>query len=869
LDLLEREPHLAQLHEYFRQAAAGHGRVVFLAGEAGVGKTALIDAFRQRIADRVDVRRFSCDGLSTPRPLGPIRDLASVLSLPNDPRLLEGEAREQLFRAILAALATRREPIVLIGEDAHWADGASIEFLRFLGRRIGDLPLLVTITYRDEELDSHHPLRVILGDLATAPGVSRMRVHPLSEEAVRQLADGSGRDAATLHRLTGGNPFFLSELLAATDVGVPATVGDAILARAARLSPEARGLLDVASIIGDAIDLNVLQRVAGPVLDEADACVARGLLHWTEGGLTFRHALVREAIFSAIAPLRRRLLHARVLAALREAPETQRDLALLAHHAEAAGDREAVLQFAIPAARQAAALHAHREAAAQYARALRFADVLPDVERADLFTRRSVACYFSDQGEEAIAAQRHALSIWHAAGDALHEGESLRWLSLCLELEGRGEEAETAATAARVVLEALPPGPELAMAYSNLAQLRMFSHDLPGTFQWGERAIALAERLGETPIIAHALINVGTARSYAGDGHGEEEIIRGRDLALTAGLVDQAGRAYNNLAWTTLLDMRLEDAERRFTAGIAYAVDHDLATYHQYLLAGQATLRVLQGAWEIAERELSELLQQPRLSSVNRIMALTPLARLQVRRGDPAADAALDEALRLAEHTGQLSRLGPIRAARADAALLAGDASRARAEALAASDLVFSQGNRWLRGEFSWLLWRAGAADAPVNGLAEPYALQIAGDAVGAAAAWQVLGCPYEAARALAESDDVGTVRRAIPILETLGARPALLQAMQRLRALGVRDLPPLRRGPNQATRANPASLTRREAEVLALVAEGLRNTEIAERLFLTPKTVGHHVSAIYAKLGVDSRTKAVQTAARLRVVDA
>jgi predicted ATPase/DNA-binding CsgD family transcriptional regulator len=867
MELLERESDLQRLEEHFRQANAGHGRVVFVSGEAGVGKTALIEDFRRRIADHVDILHFSCDALSTPGPLGPVRDLAAALGLPIDQGLFDGDAREELFRAILTALAARQEPVVVIGEDAHWADGASLDILRFLGRRIGELRFLHVVTYRDDELGGNHPLRLILGDLATAPAVHRMTVRPLSEDAVRQLADGSGRDAAALHRLTGGNAFFLTEVLAAEGTRVPASVGDAVLARAARLSPEARAVLDIASVIGATIDADLLQRVAGPVLDEIDECIARGLLHGVGESLAFRHALTREAILAAIAPPRRRLLHARVLAALREETIAERNLALLAHHAEAAGNREAVVQFAIAAAEQATTLHAHREAAAQYARALRFAGGLTAAERARLSEARSVACYFSDQGEEAIAARLEALRIWRTLGDALKEGESLRWLSLFYELEGHGVEAETTATAAREVLETLPPGPELAMAYSNLAQLRMFSHDLAESILWGEKAIALAEQLGETPIIVHALINVGTARQYAGDERGEAELNRSINLALAAGLADQAGRAFNNLAWTALLNMRLEEAERQFAAGIGYAVEHDLDTYHWYLLAGQATLRVLQGSWEAANRDLSGLLQQPRLSSINRIMALTPLAHLQARWGVATANAALDEALALAERTGQLSRLGPLRAARAEAALLQGDRKRAQAETEAGRDLVFARGNRWLRGEFAWLLWQTGADDIPTGDLAEPYALQIAGDAAGAAAAWHALGCPYEEARALSESDDPDHVRRAIATFERLEAQPALGQAIQRLRALGVHDVPPVRRGPRASTRANPAGLTQREVEVLALLAEGLRNTEIAERLYLTPKTVGHHISAILAKLNVETRTEAAQAATKLGII--
>src|SRR5215216_4880095 len=471
MELLEREAHLVQLEEHRWQAAAGHGRMVFVAGEAGAGKTSLVDEFSRRVPETA-VLRASCDALSTPGPLGPVRDLAPALGLQIEQLAVEGDAREQVFRAVLAALAARPGPTVIISEDAHWADGASLELLRFLGRRIGGLHVLIVVTYRDDEIGATHPLRLVLGDLATEPAVFRLSLPPLTVESVRRLAHGSGRDPVALYQLTGGNPFFLTEALAAEGRTVPVTVGDAILARAARLSPEARAVLDVAAVIGSTIDLDLLLSVAGPVLDEADEGIERGLLRTTGDRLSFRHELTREAILTALAPLRRRLLHARVLAALRDAPNVERDLARLAHHAEAAGDRAAVLEFATAAAEQAAALHAHREAAAQYARALRFADALPAAERARLLEGRSLACYFNDQGEEAILARQAALDIWRTLGDPLKEGENLRWLSHLYWREGHGGEAEATATAALDVLEPLPPGPQLAMAYSNLAQLR-------------------------------------------------------------------------------------------------------------------------------------------------------------------------------------------------------------------------------------------------------------------------------------------------------------------------------------------------------------------------------------------------------------
>ena len=191
MELLEREQHLDQLGEHLRQAAAGHGRLVLVGGEAGVGKTTLVEAFCRQVAATAAVLRTSCDALSTPGPLGAVRDLAPALGLHIDQHALDGDARDRLFRDVLAALAARPGPTIIVAEDAHWADGATIELLRFLGRRIGDLPVLFVVTYRDDEIGTDHPLRLVLGDLATAPAVHRISVRPLSEEAVQQLAEAA------------------------------------------------------------------------------------------------------------------------------------------------------------------------------------------------------------------------------------------------------------------------------------------------------------------------------------------------------------------------------------------------------------------------------------------------------------------------------------------------------------------------------------------------------------------------------------------------------------------------------------------------------------------------------------------------------
>lgn len=862
MTLIERDLLLRQLDEYRSRAASGTGQMVMIGGEAGAGKTSLVRQFMLAAANQATTLTAACEPLPTPTPLGPIRDLAPHLQLllAPDPQHHE-EHRDALARAMRDALAERRQPTVIAIEDAHWADGASLDLLRFLGRRLDGLAVHFLITYRDDEIGGAHPLRLLLGDLTTTPHVHRLQVPLLSPEAVAQMAAGTSHDAAALHRLTGGNPFFVSEVLAAGRTGIPATVSDAVLARALRLTPEARAVLDVAAVIGSPIAVPLLMDVTGPVVAEIDQCVVGGLLveHDTPAAiLSFRHELARIAILNAIPPLRRRLIHGQILEQLRQPNHPQADLATLAHHAEAAADQAAVHEFATAAARQATGLHAYREAAGQYARALRAGGPLPAAERASLLEAYSYTCYLSDQAPAAISARQEAIDLRHDLGDQLQEGENLRWLSRLTWFNGDSATAETTGARAVALLETLPPGPQLAMAYSNQSQLAMLADDLPTAVRQGERAMALAEQFGEQETYVHALCNVGTAHMRGEDPRGAVELEQSLRLAMASGYVDHAGRALVNLTWSNMTTMELATAEQWLEEGLPYAIANDLNHYLTYLIANQAALWASTGRWDDAIANCQQVLTGPEISPLSRTVALITLGQILTRRGDPGADALLDEALERSELTRQLLRLGPVRAARAEAALLAGDPARARDELRPIRQLATERGPSWQRGEIVWLSRQAGDDTPAPPDLPLPYALLLAGEWQAAAGAWTQLGCPYEAAQALAHASDPGLVRQAIATFERLRALPALRQAIQRLRDLGVRDLPAIPRGPRATTRANPAGLTQRETEILDLLAMGLRNAEIAERLFLTPKTVSHHLTAIYAKLGVSNRAEAV-----------
>ena len=867
MPLLERESALETLGGWFAEARAGRGRLVLVGGEAGVGKTSLVDEFALRHRQAARVLWGACDPLTTPRPLGPLADVAPALGGQLDQLLRDEAPREVLFPALLERLRNTRVATVLVIEDVHWADEATLDLLRFLARRLGVATTLLVVTYRDDELGPQHPVQLLAGDLASSALVRRLRLAPLSRQAVAALAGPHGVDPGALYETTRGNPFFVTEILAAGHEAIPATVVDAVLGRAARLSPPARQVLDAAAVVAPPVEIWLLAEMAGAAPAHLDECVAAGMLQGLTGGVAFRHELARLAVERALAPGRRADLHGRALAALLARSGLGMDPARLAHHADGAGDATAVLEHAPVAARRAAALGAHREAAAEYARALRFADGLAPAALAELLERHSYECYLTDQLADAVASRERALGCWRALGDRRREGDTLRWLSRLAWFEGRGADAERAGREAVELLEGLAPGPELAMAYSNLSQLAMLGANTDEAVARGGRAIGLAESLGQTEILVHALNNVGTAEMQASRPAGQPTLERSLALALAHGLEEHVARAYTNLAWESLNLRDYALASRYLDEGVRYCTERDLDTWRLYLLASQARADFEQGRWTEATRTVEIVLSDPRTAPVGRIDALVVLGRVRALRGDPGVWPPLDEALALATATGELQRLGPVAVARAEAAWLQGDPAAARAGVEDALDLAEqTKSYAWLAGELAFWLWRLGGPDRfPTGGLpdgvAEPFTLQMAGDWAAAADRWRALGCPYEAAAALADSDQEPQLRTALTEFERLGARPLAAAVARRLRELGVRGLA---RGHRPTTRANPANLTARELEVLGLLVQGRSNRQIAEQLFISTKTASVHVTNLLAKLGAHSRLEAAAMARRL-----
>jgi len=862
MTLLEREGLLAQLHERWSQARAGPGRLVFVEGEAGIGKTTVLRAFAAAVRADVPVYWGACEAMATPRPLGALDDIArdsgGRLVVPHDG---SGE-RHRLFVAFVELLAER--PALAVLEDVHWADEATLDLLRYAGRRIARTRSLLVASFRNDEVTPSHPLRAVLGDLATA-GASRLAPQPLSLEAVRSLCADTGVDAMALHAQTAGNPFFITEVLAATvktTHGVPATVQDAVLARAGRLSPSARAVLDAAAVAGPRAEAWLLRELTAAESGSIDECLATGVLRAEGAAFAFRHELARQAVLQAMAPTRALGLHRLVLQALLASDEKTRIAARLVLHAEGAGDVAAVRHWAPIAAREAAAHGAHRQAAAHWARAL--AHCAPSAERAALLDASAEDVHMSIGIDESIAVRSEAARLWCAHGQPGSAAMSLARQSLMFMYAARNADAAAALREAGSLVADDAGSHAARVVRSCAASLCLFEREYDEAIALATQVLAAAERDGDVAERATCLKTIGGALLALGrDDDGIATLERALALALGANENRLASQVFANLGAGCVDAFRLAEAETWLRKGIDFCAERDLDATRIFQTAWLAHALLLQGRWDEAAAAAHAVIAEPKATVIARIAALVALGRLRARRGDPGVWSALDEARDLAACAGA----GRFHVARAEAAWLEGrDADAARD---AAAHLAPAVAKRQIALAAQLSLWcRLGGDEAtPIPDFCaeHPFALEAAGRWKDAADAWRALGCRFESARALSRGDEPAQ-RQALATFQELGAQPMVERVRQRLRAAGVRGLP---RGPRNSTREHPAGLTSKEVAVLELLAAGLRNKEIALRLHRSVRTVDHHLMAIFVKLGVATRAEAVSAAHRLGVIGA
>ncbi|MGY1815485.1 ATP-binding protein [Blastococcus sp. SYSU D00820] len=842
--LLEREAPLAALARARDAAAAGSGCVVLVTGEPGIGKSALVAALA-RDPGGARVLVGLCDDLSTPRPLGPLRDLAAALpGLPADPAAVHDR--------VLALLAGPPAPTVLVLEDVHWADDATVDLVRTVGRRIGRLPAVLVLTCRDGEVPADAPLRAALAAVP-ARHLVRLPLAPLSEDAVATLV---GDDAARVHAVTGGNPFYVTELAAARPAGLPPSVAGAVAGRVAVLAPAARELLELVAVVPSRTATAVLDLAEPGWEAAAEEPERRGLLQVTPGWVRFRHELARTAVEAGLTAGSRRRLHARVLGAL---TRLGADPAELVHHAEAAGDSEALAAAALPAARRAAALGAHREAHAHYRRAAWTADRLPAGERAALLEELAGAAYLVGRIPEALAAVDAAAAA-HGPGDVAAQARCARLRSRLHWYSGDGPAARREARAAVALLAPLGDSVELARAAGSLAQLAMLAGRSAEALREAGRAVDGARRSGDRPTEAHALVTIGVVRA-----HDDPDDVAGIEAAEAAaqacGDAHEAVRAVVGGAWAQLMWLRPDRAREQAERGLALATATEVDALGAYLEVTLAWLRARAGEDGAAVAVAAAAAE--RGATVTQLLARTVLAETAVRRGAPDAARQLAAVAAQADRTGELQRIVPVLELQVEVALLSGGPMPVDAVTRALALAEDGGRRQWGAGRLAAVAALAGVPDGWRGPAAPASAAVIAGDPAAAADAHGAAGWRYDRALLLSLLDDPAALREALETARALGAGPLAARVARRMRALGLA----VRHGRRGTTRTNPAGLTDRQAEVARLLAAGLTNAEIAAALVVSPRTAEHHVAAVLAKLGVGSRRDAARRAASLGLV--
>ena len=963
-----REQELAALEAAVARADSGEGAVVLLAGESGIGKSRLIGEVSERARGRgATVLTGECLELAegelpyapivgalrslgrdeVERLIGPAHDeLARLL-----PELATGApqnggadgafgSQSRLFEQLLGVLAAlgREAPVLLVVEDLHWADRSTRDFISFLVRNARRERLALVASYRSDELHRKHPLRPFVLELERSGQAVRVELRAFGrEELSQQVAAirGGSADPQLVEQLlerSDGNPFFTEELLAASAGStLPQSLRDALLLRVEGLSEAAQSLLRIAAVAGRTIDHQLLEAVADlPDAELHDAlreAVASYVLvnDPASTGYSFRHALLREAVYEDLLPGERRTLHIRLANALEERPELAGSragsAAELAHHWHGAHELARALPASIRAGMEAESVRALAEAALQYERALEIWDVAADtagelpLDRFAVTRRAAEAQSLGGDRDRAIALARSLIELIDYSKDPAAAAHAHERLGRYFWLLGRGEDALPEYRRAVELMPAEPPSEDRAFVLAALAQVLMLLNLNDQSNVPCEEAIEIARSVGARAVEANALNTM--VAIYSGNGEAERAIETAKK-ALALGreleLVEEIGRSYVN--GSDALDQAGRIDESIAFAGEGVETARELGTERGYgdFLRGEIVGRLFRsGRWGEADQVLSELAER-RPEGITECLLEQYVAQLQCERGQ--LDEAMLHVQRAREITlrsGGSMWYGPLAATRASIELWAGTPDAAAATVRECLDVVegaeyafamaqvyavgvraaadIAQRDQSLREREAEraraLIARFGALLDELPGVPPPRAAATRAECVAELARltgddaaplwgeaqrlWDDLGDPYEAAyvrwrRAealLAEGGDRGEAERLVGEAHSVAEKLGAAPLREELLALARRARFDI--GAKQAaSEVDRLDLTPRELEVLGLLSLGRTNRDIAGELFISEKTASVHVSRILSKLGARNRAEAAAIAHRL-----
>ena len=851
--LLERQPELALLGEALISASSGTGTGIAVCGESGAGKSALVRS-ALAAADGLRVLRGQCEPLRTPRPLGPFRDLG----LPVLDDLIGSEARlTDMGEHVYAALAA--EPTVLVVEDLHWVDEASAEVLRFFARRVEAAPLALVVTYRDDEIGPRHPARALLGDFAVLDGLRTVALPALSVDGVAAAVAGTDLDAARVHALTGGNAFFVTQVVREPDRPLPSSVRDAVLARVADVEVGDLEVLQLIACAPDRLDDRVLPLVDVdlPALRRLDRTA---LLARDEHGLVFRHELARLAVESTIPPGGAIGLHLRLLDALERLDIG--DPAVLTHHAVAARDSQRATTYAQAAAAEATSTGSNAEAAAFLEIALSHLtrSATPE-QRAVLLLQLSQQYYLTSRISEAISSARASIPLADTAGKPSLIADAYSAMAVLEYHSARRRHVEEHIGRALAIADTAGDLPTQARIQANASFLAMIGSDLETAVAGAERTVTLATDAGLEEYVTAGRMIVEMVQALIGDQDARSRVLDLAGVARDRGWDELASRGFDVIAFADVEQGNLRGLQRVVDTGLAHAAARDLPIARLWMVSARGTLHLLLGRWNAAIEDAESVLTEALLPGClhNDLV----VASIRMRRGEGDATVHLENTWATAHGLNEPMRLLPALALLAEAMWLTGRADTRVTEFAVPrlAELCSSPETRWPGGNLAVWLRRLGLEFKPLTDVPEPFRASLEDRHADAAEWWRRAGNPYSEALAWADSPDEENRSRAVVLLDRLGAIAVADKLRLAMRQEGMAQVP---QRPQASTRANPSGLTNRQLDVARLVARGFSNADIAARLFISLKTTEVHVSAILAKLGVPNRRALVMQAEEL-----
>ena len=864
MELIERDSVFELLQAKFQNIEEGEGHCAFISGEAGMGKTSVVKAFCKKHKGDCTVYTGACDALFTPRPLAPLYDIIWQVNNKLWPDSHTIEERTLLFTSLFRELRNQKEKFLIVFEDIHWADEATLDFIKFLARRITQLRCLFILTYRDDETPSHYTVRNMLGQLPP-DCFTRLPLAALSKGAVKMMAERKGYDGENVYTIAGGNPFYVTEILSSYSLGVPDSIKDAILSAYNRTDEKARQIWDLLSVIPSGCEIKYLEKLEPSYASAIESSLSNQILI-TGKLIAFKHELFRRTIESSLSPWKRLVLNKKILDLLHESFEQSGEIERIIHHAKNANEYDTVVHYAPLAAKKAASVGAHLEASRLYLSAIEYYQGKDKDLLIRFYEAYSYECYLTNQIKEAIIYCAKSLELWKEKEDPEKVGNCLVFLSRLWWVNDNLKKAESLAEQAIEVLKDQLPSGAKAMAFSNLSQLKMFSDLADECIFWGEKAIQMAKELGNDAVLSHAIGHVGAAqvRIPANQKEGMEKLHQCLEIALKNGYHEHVARGYTYLGYNGIIIKDYEFAKKALETGIVYCEDNNLALWSMFILAIKARLLLETGNWVEARETAEKLIAYQEPPKIIKIFALTVLATIKMRKGDDEnLLSRLIEAKDKAFEVMEPQRINQALTAFLEYEWITGQQFLEQ-EVLDHSIKIWGcMGNIYAKSEFAFWLQKARGQHMPLKDLYEGYDASSIIKAKKAAEVWEKAGCPYNQALALFEGNDEDK-RRAITIVHALQADAVYQKMKLEMRTSGIKSIP---RGLRKSTQSNPALLTGRELDVLQLLQEGLQNKEIAGKLFISAKTVDHHISSILFKLDTNTRTKAVQEAVRREIL--